>query len=255
MLSMLTIGSILATVGGYWWYQSQSISQLKNYLLQSEIATIAEKITVKIFANNQIIGGSGVLIGKENNNYYIITNNHVIAEENEQYKIKTHKNKIYSVEIIAQNNQNSIINDLALLKFNSNENYQTIKINNKIKIKENDLVLSAGFPFEEGEKQAETVTQTVGKVTMILDKAMNGGYQFGYTNDVLNGMSGGAILNSQGELVGINGLGKYPALGNPYIYQNGEAISNYSWQQMSELSWGINTQLISNFMDENLINK
>lgn len=252
---MLTIGSIFITIGGYWWYQKKEVTEAKNTLLQSEVAIIAEKITVKVFANNNIIGGSGVLIGKENNTYYVITNNHVIAEANAQYKIKTHRNKTYFVEVVAQNNQNSIINDLALLKFNSNENYQTIKINNPMIIQENDLVLSTGFPFDEGDKQVEKVTKTVGKVTIILDQAMNGGYQFGYTNDVLNGMSGGAILNSQGELIGINGLGKYPALGNPYIYQNGEVINNYSWQQMSELSWGINTQLISNFMDENLVNK
>lgn len=46
---------------------------------------------------------------------------------------------------------------------------------------------------------------TTGHVSLMLDKALEGGYQIGYTNDIRKGMSGGSVLDMQGRLVGING--------------------------------------------------
>ena len=79
---------------------------------------------------------------------------------------------------------------------------------------------------------------------MVLSEPLKGGYQLGYTNSIQNGMSGGSILNSQGELIGINGLGKYPILGNPYVYQDGNNIPEAKIENMSELSWGIPSKYI-----------
>ncbi len=82
-----------------------------------------------------------------------------------------------------------------------------------------------------------------------------GGYQIGYTNTVHNGMSGGSIINSHGELIGINGLGKDPLFGNPYVFQNGGDIPEHQFEQMSQLSWGITGNSIVNFVDKIETNK
>jgi serine protease Do len=52
-----------------------------------------------------------------------------------------------------------------------------------------------------------------GTIKMQLTKTLPGGYQLGCTNDVSQGMSGGPVLDQQGELIGINGLLKYPFQG------------------------------------------
>ncbi|WP_017317803.1 S1 family peptidase [Mastigocladopsis repens] len=62
---------------------------------------------------------------------------------------------------------------------------------------------------------------TTGQVSLVLDKALEGGYQIGYTNDIRKGMSGAPLLNHQGEMVGINGLHKDPLWDTPDLYHDG----------------------------------
>ncbi|NCO78956.1 MAG: trypsin-like peptidase domain-containing protein [Cyanobacteria bacterium] len=212
---------------------------------------IAQETNVRIFTtdNNIEIGGSGVLIKKENNTYFVVTNNHVINDINTPYNISTYDEKIYKGEVIKdKNNLNQ--EDLALLKFDSLEDYNIIKISQK-PLMNNEVILASGFPFQKNLKQSQKLYYTMGKIEIILSKALIGGYQFGYTNLVHNGMSGGSILNEKGELIGLNGLGKYPIFGNPYIYEDGLIIDEKENDKMSELSWGIPVKKIEKFIENN----
>lgn len=224
-------------------------------LNQTELKQLAKLVTVRIFATvgNHEIGGSGVIIGKKNNQYLVLTNNHVIDTKNVDYKIETYTGSIYNGEIMWQNDEYLMSNDLALISFKSEFEYQTIKIKNNFSPKKNETILASGFPFQDNLQQSNKIKYTVGKLNQILLKPLMGGYQLGYTNNIHSGMSGGSILNQQGELIGINGLGKYPPFGNPYIYQNGENIPENQIETMSDLSWGIPSQSINQLI--NLVEK
>ncbi len=218
---------------------------------QTELKKIAELVTVRIFAQQQDYsrGGSGVLIGEDHGLYLVVTNNHVVSDEEINYQIQTHTGKVYPAQVVWQNKQNLIEDDLALLTFTSKEKYQKVTIKNSSLLSENQIVFASGFPFEENLKQSRKINFTMGSIMIILSEPLIGGYQLGYTNLLYNGMSGGSIVNQQGELIGINGLGKYPVLGNPYVYQNGTNISEQQIEIMSQLSWGIPSQYITNLIN------
>lgn len=224
----------------------------KKSLNQTELKHRAKLVNVRIFAtiDGYEVGGSGVLIGKKNNKYLILTNNHVIAKENIKYQIETYTGSVYEGEIIWRNVQDLISDDLGLISFKSQQKYETIKIKNDSPIKENEIVLASGFPFQDNLRQSKQIRYTLGNLNKILSKPLMGGYQLGYTNNIHTGMSGGSILNLQGELIGINGLGKYPPLGNPYIYQNGVDIPENQVEIMSNLSWGIPSQSINKLIEK-----
>lgn len=226
---------------------SQIPQDIKNEKL---LEKIAQETNVRIFAKDKDkdieMGGTGVLIKKENNSYLVITNNHVINNKNVQYKISTHDGKLYNGKIIKQKNHDNQ-DDLAILKFDSSEEYNIIKIAYQPLIK-HEIVFSSGFPFQQNLQQSQRLHYTMGNLAIILNKPLKGGYKLGYTNLVQNGMSGGSILNKKGELIGLNGLGKYPIFGNPYIYQDGVIIDYKDIYIMTELSWGIPVKDIENFV-------
>lgn len=226
-----------------------------DLLHERQLKIKARLITVRIFSSDEK-GGSGVIIGEDNGIYYVITNNHVVKDTNVDYKIQTYRNNVYLGEVIWQNSQDTVVDDLALLKFSSSEKYNVVKLKNDVK--NNQMVLASGFPFQDNFTQSTKIKYTFGYVNKILPQPLIGGYQLGYTNNIYSGMSGGSILNQKGELIGINALGSYPFLGNHYIYQNGTIIPDKDVAIMEELSWGVSSgsieKLINKLKEDQLIN-
>lgn len=73
---------------------------------------------------------------------------------------------------------------------------------------------------------------------MILPQPLEGGYRLGYTNEIQKGMSGGPVLNQQGQLVALNGMHQ-PLWGEPYRYMGGQMPDPRLRGQLADLSWGI----------------
>ena len=130
--------------------------------------------------------GSGVIISADG---YIVTNNHVV-EGADQLTVTLNDNREFSARIIGTDKNT----DLALIKVDG-KNLPTLPIGDSDKLKVGEWVLAVGNPFNLNS------TVTAGIVSA---KARSlGGNPIESCNQ---GNSGGALVNTQGELVGINAM-------------------------------------------------
>lgn len=139
--------------------------------------------------------GSGVIISEDG---YIITNNHVIDKATE-IEVILNDNSKYNAKIIGSDPQT----DIALLKIESDKKFSYIPFGDSDKLKVGEWVLAIGNPFNL------TSTVTKGIVSAKARGNIGGGAQsiqsFIQTDAAINpGNSGGALVNINGELIGIN---------------------------------------------------
>ena len=137
--------------------------------------------------------GSGVIISPDG---YIVTNNHVV-EGADQLTVTLNDNREYNARIIGTD-KNS---DLALIKIDG-KNLPAIQIGNSDDLKVGEWVLAVGNPFNLNN------TVTAGIVSAkARSLGANGVESFIQTDAAINsGNSGGALVNTRGELVGINAM-------------------------------------------------
>ncbi len=192
-------------------------------LAKAELETIAKTITVKVHVGEY--RGSGILIAKDDNTYTVLTNAHV-AERGDTYNIETSDGIKHTATLILKDGSTTG-NDLALLQFQASNNYQIAKIGESTNLTPGATVIAAGFPFD-----VDKLNITTGKISLLPDKSLQGGYQIGFSNETLQGMSGGVLLNSLGEIIGVLGKGKGAIFDTAYTYIDGtnptpEALTNF----------------------------
>ncbi len=209
----------------------------KEILSQNQLKKEAKAITAKVLTGES--WGSGIIISKQGDLYTLVTNHHVlIFSKDRTYQVQAPDGKIYpgyiSQEVDFQDN------DLALVEFTSEKEYQVASLATLSNSDKKEEVFAAGFPLEiESRKKAKGLYLTNGHVAQLSRLHFGGGYQIGYTNSVKKGMSGGPLLNKKGEVVGINGVHKYPLWGNPYRFSDGSLATETQKEKMSKLSWAI----------------
>jgi S1-C subfamily serine protease len=181
--------------------------------------------------------GSGILIQQQGQVYTVLTNKHVL-NAGEPYSIETPDGQVYFADLSSSIRFGD--NDLALLQFRSpRAAYAVASLSRFTALKVGDEVFAAGFPLAVEPSLSMDFVFTTGQVSLVLEQALVGGYQVGYTNEIQKGMSGGPILNRQGEVVGINGMHKYPLWGDPYIFEDGSKPDVSLRTLMVHSSWGI----------------
>lgn len=140
--------------------------------------------------------GSGVIISSDG---YIVTNNHVI-EDGDRYEVTLNDKREYQAVLIGKDTNT----DLALLKIEAEENLPVIKIGNSDSLQVGEWVLAVGNPFNLESTVTAGIVSAKGRSIDILE----GEYRiesFIQTDAAVNpGNSGGALINTNGELVGIN---------------------------------------------------
>jgi Do/DeqQ family serine protease len=137
--------------------------------------------------------GSGVIISPDG---YIITNNHVI-DGADSIQVTLYNNKSYPATVIGRDPDT----DIALIKINA-ENLPVIKFGDSDILRLGEWVLAVGNPFNLTSTVTAGIVSAKGRS---LD--LDGSYKlesFIQTDAALNmGNSGGALVNTKGELVGI----------------------------------------------------
>lgn len=145
--------------------------------------------------------GSGFIISSDG---LIITNKHVVSDTDAKYEILTHNNKKYEVIKIYRDP----LNDLAILKINAT-GLKPLPLGDSSKLKLGQLVIAIGTPLGEF-----TNTVTSGIISG-LGRGITAGSPFeGFVEKLDNviqtdaainpGNSGGPLLNSKGQVIGIN---------------------------------------------------
>lgn len=137
--------------------------------------------------------GSGVIISADG---YIVTNNHVVDGADE-LTVTLDDNREFSARIIGTDKNT----DLALIKIDG-QNLPTLPIGDSDKLRIGEWVLAVGNPFNLNS------TVTAGIVSAkARSLGANGIESFIQTDAAINaGNSGGALVNTKGELVGINAM-------------------------------------------------
>lgn len=140
----------------------------------------------------QVGTGSGVIITEDG---YIVTNNHVIANSSE-LEVTLNNDETYKATLIGTDKQM----DIALLKIEPKEKLPYIVFGDSDHIQLGEWVLAVGNPFNL------TSTVTAGIVSAKARNLSKTGIQsFIQTDAAINpGNSGGALVNTRGELIGIN---------------------------------------------------
>lgn len=140
----------------------------------------------------QIGTGSGVIISEDG---YIVTNNHVVKDAND-IEITLNNKKTYKAKLIGTDSKM----DIALLKIDADEKLPYSTFANSDSVKVGEWVLAVGNPYNL------TSTVTAGIVSAKARSIDGRGIQsFIQTDAAVNpGNSGGALVNTRGELIGIN---------------------------------------------------
>lgn len=140
----------------------------------------------------QVGTGSGVIISEDG---YIVTNNHVVKDASE-IEITLNNKKSYKAKLIGTDSKM----DIALLKIDADEKLPYTAFANSDSVKIGEWVLAVGNPYNL------TSTVTAGIVSAKARNLDTRGIQsFIQTDAAVNpGNSGGALVNTRGELIGIN---------------------------------------------------
>jgi len=175
-----------------------AVVHVKNVAITRQPRNMMELLRNGGVPRKETIGaGSGVIITGDG---YIVTNNHVIQGAR-KLEVTLNNSKTYVVNVIGADE----LADIALLKIkseNENESFDYIPFGNSDNSKIGEWVLAVGNPFNL------TSTVTAGIISAKsrdLDERDSNYQSFIQTDAAINpGNSGGALVNTNGELIGIN---------------------------------------------------
>lgn len=136
--------------------------------------------------------GSGVIV---RGNGIIVTNAHVVKGADE-LKVVLNDRREFEAEVVAQDEET----DLAILRIDTNgENMPSLQVGADVEPEIGDIVLAIGNPFGVGQTVTSGIISALGRTNVSdISSAIQ-------TDAAVNpGNSGGALVNLQGELIGVN---------------------------------------------------
>ena len=182
---------IFLTFAVTWYF----ITDNKNKLVSAADKSIGSVVTISSlnnssFSNNKNGIGSGVIFSNEG---YIVTNLHILNSQNINVKLYNGKNYPASIIGIDKNA------DIAVLKISTEDELKPINIADSDNLKVGDRVLAIGNPYGIGISVSNGIISATGR------DYGNPYLQLIQTDAAINpGNSGGALINENGNLIGIN---------------------------------------------------
>ena len=175
----------------------QAVVHIKSKFISNEIYRYYDPFYGKRFFNQpkeNIASGSGVIISLDG---YIITNRHVINNA-EEIEVVLNDKRTYSAKILGEDSNS----DLALLKIEEN-NLPFLKFDNSNNLRVGEWVLAVGNPYNlNSTVTAGIISAKSRKINLLNDGGIE---SFIQTDAAINsGNSGGALINTNGNLIGIN---------------------------------------------------
>ena len=138
--------------------------------------------------------GSGVIINAAKG--YVLTNNHVVNHA-EKISVQLNDGREFDAKLIGSDDQS----DIALLQLQNATNLTQIKIADSDNLRVGDFAVAVGNPFGLGQTATSGIISALGRSGLNLEGLEN----FIQTDASINrGNSGGALLNLNGDLIGIN---------------------------------------------------
>ncbi|MHB7852385.1 serine endoprotease DegQ [Klebsiella pneumoniae] len=138
--------------------------------------------------------GSGVIIDAAKG--YVLTNNHVINQA-QKISVQLNDGREFDAKLVGSDEQS----DIALLQLIKPDHLTQIAIADSDKLRVGDFAVAVGNPFGLGQTATSGIISALGRSGLNLEGLEN----FIQTDASINrGNSGGALLNLNGELIGIN---------------------------------------------------
>jgi S1-C subfamily serine protease len=203
----------------------------------SETAIIAQDIfpglddyvkstTVKI--NSNVYGGLGVIIGKKNNTYLVLTKSN-ISQFGNTFEIQTSDGKTYKAKLLS--NPTKLNSNVALLEFNSKDDHNVAELNPSAIPAVGQETITIDYDYPTG-----TLIYTEGIISEVFDDYFN---QNNSTTPILNSekkIEERAVLNTNGELLGFTSpdIRSVTFIYNYLQQLNSEILTKYQLPQSSE---------------------
>ncbi|MDP5100827.1 MAG: trypsin-like peptidase domain-containing protein, partial [Nonlabens sp.] len=171
-----------------------AVVHVKNTTSASGAITMQDLMYGRTPSREAVGTGSGVIITQDG---YIVTNNHVIAKS-KNLEVTLNNNKSYPAKLIGTDEKS----DIALLKIETDEELPYITFGDSNQTRIGEWVLAVGNPFNLNSTVTAGIVSAKGR-----DLAGDGSQiqSFIQTDAAVNpGNSGGALVNTRGELIGIN---------------------------------------------------
>lgn len=138
--------------------------------------------------------GSGVIIDAAKG--YVVTNNHVVDNAN-SIKVQLSDGRKFDAKMVGKDPRS----DIALIQIQDPKNLTAIKIADSDALRVGDYTVAIGNPFGLGETVTSGIVSALGRSGLNAENYEN----FIQTDAAINrGNSGGALVNLNGELIGIN---------------------------------------------------
>lgn len=192
----------------------ERINLISLEVMKSNVTVITQVYSPLLFlrANEQKFFGSGVIFYENEDFYYVLTNQHVVAQTKNTtsatYQIVDYQNKVYDAYLYE--GSKSVDDDLAIVFFEKEDKEYPTMIFNQHELNVGELVIAIGQP--NGQKN----TITFGEIEDFTPTHVKNRYGESIVRDFLaiqhsayvdSGSSGGMLLNYNLQLIGINFAG------------------------------------------------